>query len=57
VIGQWKEKVGTEREERGRWGAGGGKKMEEEKVEDRADPCGLEDLQEARDFIAGYRVV
>jgi len=27
--------------------------MEEEEVEDGADPCGLEEQQVARDFIAG----
>jgi len=31
--------------------------MEEEEVENGADPCGLEEPQVARDFIMGNRVV
>lgn len=32
---------------------GGKKKMGEEEVENGADPCGLEEPQEAKDFIHG----
>jgi hypothetical protein len=58
VTGQWKGKEGlevlekekekTETKERRRR-----EKMEKNEVEDGADPRGLEELQVARDFIAG----
>jgi hypothetical protein len=65
VIGQWKGKVGLEilekeeEEKDDETGGGSGrgawreKKMEEEEVEDGADPLGPEEPQVARALIAG----
>lgn len=56
--GQWKEKAelkalkkGEKREKRRNGGQR--EKIEEEVVEDGADPCGLEERRVARDLIAG----
>lgn len=56
--GQWKKKAELkalkkgEKREKKRDG-GQREKMEEEVIEDEADPCGLEERQVARDLIAG----